>query len=66
MIDIITSFYYITKNDIQSIKRNEELLNCLKKNILNNFIDNIYLYIDDINSLNIVNNLNSDKIIIIN
>jgi hypothetical protein len=65
MINIITSFYYIEKNDKQSIDRNEELIGSLKKNISNNFVDKIFLYIDNINALNIVNDLNSEKIYII-
>jgi len=53
MINLITSFYIIKDaNTIQLEKRNNELINTLIYNIDNTLIEKIYLYIDDIYSLN--------------
>ena len=53
MINLITSFYIIKNdNSLQLEKRNNELINALIYNINNPLIEKIYLYIDDIYSLN--------------
>lgn len=66
-INLITSFYIIKKDDEKSIERNNELVECLKKNLECNFISKIHLYIDDKDDLEYVLNLNiNNKINIIN
>jgi len=57
MIHLITSFYLIDKNDDISIKRNNELQQCLINNLKSNLITKIHLYVDDENSLNKVREL---------
>ena len=57
-INLITSFYIIHKNDEKSIQRNNELLECLYKNLHNEDIHKIYLFVDDILSLNKVLEIN--------
>lgn len=52
MIHLITSFYVINKDDDISIKRNNELQQCLINNIQSKIITKIHLYVDDINALN--------------
>ena len=52
MIHLITSFYIINKDDDISIKRNNELQQCLINNIKSILIKKIHLYVDDINALN--------------
>lgn len=57
MIHLITSFYLIDKNDDLSIKRNNELQQCLINNLKSNLITKIHLYVDDENALNKVREL---------
>jgi hypothetical protein len=58
MIHLITSFYIINENenenenDERSKNRNNELVECLKQNILSEFITSIYLFVEDYDSLN--------------
>ena len=52
-IDLITSFY-ITDNE----SRNDELLECLYKNLNNTMISTIHLFVDDLRALNKVLELN--------
>jgi len=65
MINIITSFYTSKLNATYDEERNNELKMCLKNNLCNENIKKIHLYIDDVDALNYVQKLNSDKIIII-
>ena len=66
-INLITSFYIIKNNDTMSIQRNNELLECLYKNINNDNICKIHLYVDDIHALNKAIKLNkNNKLNIIN
>jgi hypothetical protein len=62
MINIISTFYTTSNED-----RNRELTSTLLKNVESPIIENIHLFIDDIQSLNILISLtkNTDKIIII-
>ena len=60
MINLITTFY-ISKNHI----RNNELKECLNKNLINPLIEKIHLYLDDDNALNYIKELNNNKINII-
>jgi hypothetical protein len=66
MIHLITSFYVISKKDDISLKRNKEILDCLKKNMENPIIKKIHLFVDDINALNIAieTNINNKLYII--
>jgi len=67
MLHLITSFYIIKKEDNSSIKRNNELLAALKHNMLNSYIKKIHLFVDDIDALNTVINLNiQNKLHVIN
>jgi hypothetical protein len=60
-INLITYFYE------KSVEKNNELIYCLKKNIECNYISNIYLFVDNIQSLNKVIEMNeNNKIKIIN
>ena len=62
MINLITSFYIIKNdNSLQLEKRNNELINALIYNINNPLIEKIYLYIDDIYSLNKAIELNKNN-----
>lgn len=62
MINLITSFYIIKNaNTLQLEKRNNELINALIYNINNPLIEKIYLYIDDIYSLNKAIELNKNN-----
>ena len=54
----ISSFYIISKKDPKSIQRNNEILECLYKNIHNPFISKIHLFVDDVCALNKVIELN--------
>jgi hypothetical protein len=54
MVNLYTSFY-----EDKNPKRQKELLYCLKQNISNNLIDNIYLIVDGDVKLPV-----SDKLII--
>lgn len=67
-INLITSFYIIQNPDTPQLeKRNQELLQTLINNINNPFIEKIHLYIDDINALNKVIQINkNNKIHVIN
>jgi hypothetical protein len=65
MINLVSSFYISRIPDADNTERNIELAESLKKNIDNILIKNIHLYIDDIEALEKVNNLNSEKINII-
>ena len=66
-INLITSFYIINKDDEQSKTRNNELLECLYKNLQNDLICKIHLFVDDIKSSNKAMELNiNNKIKIIN
>jgi len=66
-IHYITSFYIINDNDSISRQRNDELLECLYKNMNNNNICKIHLYVDNNDALNKAITLNKDnKLNIIN
>jgi len=51
-INLITSFYIIHKDGEKINQRNNELVDCLIKNLNCKYISKIYLYVDDIISLN--------------
>ena len=66
-IHLITSFYIINNNDTISQKRNNELLECLYKNMNNINICKIHLYVDNNDALNKAIGLNkNNKLNIIN
>jgi hypothetical protein len=65
MINIITSFYISKFNSELNNDRNNELRECLHKNINNPIIKKIHLYIDDNEALEYINNIQSNKINII-
>jgi hypothetical protein len=65
MINIITSFYISHFNSNLNTERNNELQECLNKNLKNDLIEKIHLYIDDNESLEYILSLNNDKINII-
>ena len=65
MINIITSFYTSNVDSMKDNERNNELKKCLENNLNNDNIKKIHLYIDDTEALNYINNLNSNKINII-
>ena len=66
-IHLITSFYIVSGNDDISKKRNNELLECLYNNLHNDTICKIHLFVDNIEVLNKVLEINfNNKIKIIN
>jgi hypothetical protein len=66
-IHLITSFYIVNKINESTEQRNNELLECLYKNLNNDFIEKIYLYVDDIKSLNKAIEIDkNNKIVIVN
>jgi hypothetical protein len=66
-INLITSFYIINKTDEKIIQRNNELLECLYRNLNNDLIEKIHLYVDDLISLNKAIQMDKyNKIIIVN
>jgi len=65
MINLITSFYISNLNSEKDIERNNELQECLQKNLTNDLIEKIHLYIDDNEALEYINSLNNNKINII-
>ncbi len=64
MINIITSFYISNLNG-NNIERNNELREALNKNIQNNFVEKIHLFVDDEEAKEYILSLNSEKINII-
>lgn len=65
MINLITSFYISRFNSELNNDRNEELRQCLKNNLENDFIEKIHLYVDDDESFDYIKTLNNDKITVI-
>jgi hypothetical protein len=59
MIHLITSFYYVKEINEKTKNRNNELLECLKQNILSKDISKIYLFVDNQEALNVINNINN-------
>lgn len=66
-IHLITSFYIIDKTDEKILQRNNELLECLYKNLNNELIEKIHLYVDNIKALNKAIEIDkNNKIIVVN
>jgi hypothetical protein len=66
-INLITSFFIVNGNDDISKKRNNELLECLYNNLHNDNICKIHLFVDNIQCLNKILEINyNNKIKIIN
>jgi hypothetical protein len=60
MINLITSFYIIKKDDELSKERNIELQNCLKNNMNNQLIKKIHLFLDDKDALDLAKNIDDE------
>lgn len=65
MINLITSFYFSNINHPNIEERNKELQECLNINLNNPLIERIHLYVDDDKAVQYLNNLNNEKINII-
>ena len=65
MINLITSFYISRLQAARNNQRNNEIRECLDKNLKNSLIEKIHLYVDDNEALEYINSLNNDKIHVI-
>ena len=65
MINLITSFYISRFHSELNNDRNDELRQCLNKNLENDFVEKIHLYVDDDEAFDYVKTLNNDKITVI-
>ena len=60
MINLITSFYISRFNSELNNDRNDELQQCLKNNLENEFIEKIHLYVDDDEAVDCIKNMNNN------
>ena len=60
MINLITSFYISRFNSELNNDRNNELQQCLKNNVENDFIEKIHLYVDDDEAVDCIKNMNNN------
>jgi len=65
MIHLVTSFYLIENPNEVQVLRNNELIESLIKNIESPIIKEIHLFVDNIHAFNKINEINSEKIVII-
>jgi len=65
MLHLITSFYISRFHSEANNDRNDELRQCLKKNLESEFIEKIHLFVDDDEAFDHIKSLNNDKITVI-
>lgn len=65
MINLITSFFFSKISHHAIADRNKELQTCLQKNLENNLIEKIHLFVDDDIALKYIMKLNNPKINVI-